>query len=90
MLPVVVGEARAARAVQASAILLVAASLAPAAAGLGFAYLIGAAAGGAYLLSRCAALVRAPGRATARAAFLASLVQLCAVLGGAMIDAAIG
>jgi len=33
--------------------------------------------------------VRRPGRETARAAFLASLVQLGAVLTGAMLDAAI-
>ena len=89
MLPVVVGDARAARTIFAGAVLLVAASLVPAAFGLGWIYLAAALAGGAFFLRRCAALVRQPGRETARAAFLASLVQLGAVLTGAMLDAAI-
>jgi heme o synthase len=89
MLPVVVGDARAARAILAGAVLLVAASLVPAAFGLGWIYLAAAAAGGAIFLRKCVALVRQPGRDTARAAFLASLLQLGAVLAGAMLDAAI-
>ena len=89
MLPVVVGEARAARAILASAWLLVLASLVPALFNLHLAYLAFAAAGGAYFLSRCHALVRRPGRMPARQAFLASLVQLSAVLLGAMADVAL-
>ena len=89
MLPVVVGDARAAGAIWVGAWLLVLASLLPATLGLGPLYLACAVAGGAHFLSRCGALRRAPGPATARAAFLASLVQLCAVLGGAMADAAL-
>jgi protoheme IX farnesyltransferase len=89
MLPVVVGDARAARAIFASAALLVLASLAPAFYGLGALYLASAAAGGAFFLLRCSALVQRPGRETARAAFLASLVQLSAVLFGAMADVAL-
>jgi protoheme IX farnesyltransferase len=89
MLPVVVGDARAARAIFAGAVLLVAASLVPAAFGLGWTYLALAAAGGAFFLRKCVALVRQPGRESARAAFLASLLQLGAVLAGAMLDAAI-
>ena len=89
MLPVVVGDARAARAILAGAVLLVAASLVPAAFGLGWTYLAGAAAGGAFFLRKCVALVCQPGRETARAAFLASLLQLSAVLTGAMLDAAL-
>ena len=89
MLPVVVGDERAARAIFASALLLVAASLVPAAYGLGWIYLAAAAAGGLHFLLRCHALVRRPARVTARAAFLASLAQLGAVLAGAMLDAAI-
>ena len=89
MLPVVVGDARAARAILASAVLLVAASFVPAAYGLGWIYLAAAAAGGLHFLLRCHALVRRPARGTARAAFLASLAQLGAVLAGAMLDAAI-
>jgi protoheme IX farnesyltransferase len=87
MLPVVVGDARAARAIHASAWLLVAASLVPFFFSMGAIYLASAAAGGAFFLLRCHALVRRPGRETARAAFLASLVQLGAVLAGAMLDA---
>jgi len=89
MLPVVVGDARAARAIFASAVLLVAASFVPAAFGLGWIYLAAAAAGGLHFLLRCHALVRRPARATARAAFLASLAQLGAVLAGAMLDVAL-
>jgi protoheme IX farnesyltransferase len=89
MLPVVVGDARAARAIFASAVLLVAASLVPAAYGLGWIYGAFAAAGGAFFLLRCRSLVRRPTRLAARAAFLASLAQLGAVLIGAMLDAAL-
>jgi len=89
MLPVVVGDARAARAIFASAALLVAASLMPAAFGLGWIYLACAAAGGFVFLRRCRILVQRPARDTARAAFLASLVQLGAVLAGAMLDVAL-
>ena len=90
MLPVVVGNARASRAILASAVLLVAASVVPFFFNLKLLYLVSAAAGGAYFLLRCLALVRRPGRETARAAFLASLVQLGAVLAGAMADVAMG
>ena len=89
MLPVVVGDARAARAIFASAVLLVVASFVPAAYGLGWLYLACAAAGGFLFLQRCRTLVQRPGRDTARAAFLASLAQLGAVLAGAMLDAAL-
>ena len=89
MLPVVVGDARAARAIQLSAWLLVAASLLPFFFSMGITYLASAVAGGAFFLVRCNALVRQPGRATARAAFLASLVQLAAVLFGAIADVAL-
>jgi protoheme IX farnesyltransferase len=89
MLPVVVGDARAAQAILASAALLVLASLVPFLFSLGWAYLIAAAAGGLYFLLKCVRLARRPNRVTARAAFLASLVQLCAVLFGAMLDVGI-
>jgi protoheme IX farnesyltransferase len=89
MLPVVVGDARAAKAICASAWLLVLASLVPAFFGLHFVYAGFAAAGGAFFLARCHALVRRPGRMPARKAFLASLVQLSAVLLGAVADVAL-
>jgi len=89
MLPVVVGDARAARAIFAGAWLMVGASLVPGLLSLGTVYLVSAAAGGTLFLLRCRALVQRPGRDTARAAFLASLLQLGAVLAGAMADVAL-
>jgi protoheme IX farnesyltransferase len=89
MLPVVVGDAKAARAILASAVLLVLASVVTGFFGLGFTYLAAASAGGAFFLARCWRLVREPSRLRARAAFHASLVQLCAVLFGAMLDVAL-
>lgn len=87
MLPAVVGEARAARAVLAGTILLVAASLVPAFTGLSWPYAITAIASGAYFLRKSVALVRAPSRQTAMANFHASLVQLTLLLTAAIVDA---
>jgi heme o synthase len=87
MLPVVVGDARAARAILIGAALLVGASLVPAAFGLGWIYLAAAALGGYWFLLKCWRLVQRPGREAALASFRASLVQLCAVLLGAILDA---
>jgi len=85
MLPVVVGDARA---ILSGAALLVGASLVPAAFGLGWIYLAAALSGGVWFLLKCRSLLERPGRETALASFRASLVQLCAVLLGAMLDAA--
>ena len=87
MLPVVVGIPRAARAVFAGAVLVVAASFVPALLGMGVVYLTAAAAGGAYLVVKAAALARAPDRASALAAFHASLIQLTVLLVAAIADA---
>ena len=89
MLPVVVGDARCARVILGSAVVLVASTLMPALYGLGWVYLAAAIAGGTYFLATCVALVRSPGRGTARASFRASLVQLSLVLFGAIADAAL-
>ena len=89
MLPVVVGDARCARVILGSALVLVASTLMPALHGLGWVYLAAAMAGGTYFLATCVALVRNPGRGTARASFRASLVQLSLVLFGAIADAAL-
>ena len=89
MLPVVVGDARAARAIFAGAVLLVGASLVPAVAGLGPIYSVFAVFGGAWFLLKCWRLLRHPGRAAATSSFRASLVQLSAVLAGAILDAAL-
>lgn len=89
MLPVVVGDARCARVILGSAAVLVASTLMPAFHGLGWVYVAAAVAGGAYFLTTCVALMRNPGRGTARASFRASLVQLSLVLFGAIADAAL-
>jgi len=87
MLPVVVGDARAARAILAGTLLLVAASLVPAWQGLSWIYGITAVASGAYFLKKSVDLARAPSRATAMANFHASLVQLTLLLAAAIVDA---
>jgi protoheme IX farnesyltransferase len=86
MLPVVVGDGPAARAILANTVLLVVASLVPGFVGLGAIYLGCAAIGGAFFLWRAARLVRDPGRGNAMRCFLASLVQLLLVLTGAILD----
>lgn len=89
MLPVVVGNRTASRAVLGNTVLLVAASIAPWFFGLGWFYLAGALLGGGLFLWRGIALVRSPDGKTARQAFHASLVQLSLLLLGALIDRAI-
>jgi protoheme IX farnesyltransferase len=90
MLPVVAGDARAARAVLIATLLLVAVSLLPVLFGAGSIYLAGAVAGGAYFILRAAALSRSPSRRTAMASFLASLLQLSLLLIAASADTVLG
>lgn len=87
MLPVLVGEERAARIVALNTAALVGVSLLPAAFGLGWLYLAGAALGGGYFLYKTLELVREPGPQRAMAAFHASLVQLTLMLTAGVIDA---
>jgi protoheme IX farnesyltransferase len=87
MLPVVVGDQRAAWIVFASTVALVAASLAPLAYGAGWLHALGAVGGGGWFLRKSWLLARRPTRSTAIASFLASLVQLSALLAGATLDA---
>jgi protoheme IX farnesyltransferase len=87
MLPVVVGDERAARAILAGTLLLVAASLVPAWHGLSWIYALTAVASGAYFVKKSIDLARAPSRATAMANFHASLVQLTLLLTAAIVDA---
>jgi len=89
MLPVVVGNARAARAVLVSAATLVASTLVPAFVGMGWLYLGGALGGGVYLLVTSARLAAAPERRTAMANFHASLIQLTVLLVAAIADSAL-
>lgn len=86
MLPVVVGNQRAANIVLYSTWALVLASLLPVFFGAGWFYLIAAAGSGGYFIHRAKQLVAKQTRATAIASFLASLVQLSAVLAAACID----
>lgn len=87
MLPVVVGDQRAAQTVFVSTLLLVAASLLPAMFGLGPIYLAGAVIGGIWFIRKAWLLSRNPNRETAMSCFHASLAQLTLVLTTAIIDA---
>ncbi len=87
MLPVVVGNARAAQIVFASAVALVGVSLLPVFFGAGPIYFAGAAAGGAFFVRKAWHLARAPSRKTAMSSFHASLAQLSLLLVAAMGDA---
>jgi protoheme IX farnesyltransferase len=89
MLPVVVGDTRAARAVLAGAAMVVAASLVPMLFGMGWLYLAAALGGGAYLLTNSARLALAPNRRAAMVNFHASLVQLTLLLVAAIADVAL-
>jgi protoheme IX farnesyltransferase len=86
MLPVVVGEERAARIVLASAVVLALVALLPAFFGMGPIYLAAALGGGAYLLGKSARLARRPGRTAAMANFRASLVYLGLLLGAVLAE----
>ncbi|MDD5175609.1 MAG: heme o synthase [Sterolibacterium sp.] len=87
MLPVVIGEARAARVVFFSALLLVAASLLPAWSGCGVIYLGGAVAGGGYFLVKAWQLAQNPSKKTAMSSFFASLLQISLLLLATILDA---
>ncbi len=86
MLPVVVGDAAAARIILVHTIALVLVSLLPLAFGMGYIYLAGALAGGGLFIWRSVALARDPGVETAMANFHASLVQLGLLLTAAIVD----
>jgi protoheme IX farnesyltransferase len=89
MLPVVKGDAFAARAILAHAVVLVTLSLALAAFRPGWIYLGFAAVGGALFVREALRLVAAPSRQTAMRCFHSSLAQLSLLLVGAMLDAAV-
>ena len=86
MLPVVVGNEKAAWTIFYSTVALVAASFLPLFFGLGWIYFVGAATGGALFLMKSWQLVRSPERKAALASFHASLIQLTLVLVGAIAD----
>jgi protoheme IX farnesyltransferase len=87
MLPVVVGDARAARVVFASTLALVGVSLLPVFFGAGPVYFAGALIGGAHFVRKAWHLARTPSRKTAMSSFHASLLQLSLLLVAAIIDA---
>lgn len=87
MLPVVVGDAKAAWIILAHTVAVVLASLVPAFYGLGGLYLAAALAGGAWFIFRSAQLVRDPTPRAAMSNFFASLIQLSLLLAGAIADA---
>lgn len=86
MLPVIIGDAAAARVIFAHTLTLVGLSLLLPLFGAGWIYLAGAAAGGAYFVRASWRLVRRPGPETARDSFRASLVQLGVLLLAAVAD----
>jgi protoheme IX farnesyltransferase len=90
MLPVVVGDARAAWIILAHTAAVVSVSLLPFFFGLGWIYLAGATLGGGLFLARSIALVRAPGPESALANFHASLAQLGLLLAAAIADGWVG
>lgn len=86
MLPVVVGNERAARIVLVNTLMLVAASILPFFYGLGWIYLLGALVGGGYFLYRNLQMVDRPTPRSALLCFFASLVQLATLLIAAVAD----
>lgn len=86
MLPVVKGDAAAARVILINTVVLCAVSLLPFLFDMGWIYLAGALAGGLYFVYRSIQLVATPTRSAAMKCFAASLVQLSAVLLAAMVD----
>jgi len=86
MLPVVIGDRRAAWVSLAHTIPLTILSLIPFAYGMGWIYLAGAALGGIYFVAKSVELVRNPGPEAASSAFRASLIQLTLLLLAAMAD----
>lgn len=87
MLPVVFGEERASRIVLTSSIALAIASALPIVAGAGWIYLAGAVPGSLWFVYKAWSLVKLQNRKAAISCFLASLVQLNAVLIFACVDA---
>jgi len=86
MLPLVVGDRRAAQTIFVSTLALVAASLLPLCFGLGVIYALGAVAGGGLFIVKAWRLTRDPQRQTAMACFHASLAQLSFLLLAAIVD----
>jgi protoheme IX farnesyltransferase len=89
MLPVVVGDAMAAKIILAHTLAVVAVSLVPVMYGMGVIYLAGALIGGAIFIRRSVELVRDPSRQAASRNFQASLLQLGLLLTATIADGAL-
>lgn len=87
MLPVVVGDRKAAQVIFVNTVMLVAVSLLPVWYGMGWIYAVGACAGGALFLYKNVLLLREPTVQMARSNFHASLIQLTLLLAAAIADA---
>ena len=86
MLPVIVGNQRAAQVVMINTIILVVISLLPSLFEMGWIYLLFAGAGGALFIYRNYQMILDPSPRVAMKNFLASLVQLVLLLVGAVLD----
>jgi len=86
MLPLVIGDRRAAWVILAHTVVLALLALVPVAYGMGWIYLAGAVVGGGMFVRTGIALVRDPGAKTAMTNFHASLMQLALLLLAAIAD----
>jgi protoheme IX farnesyltransferase len=86
MLPVIVSERAWTAAILTHTLVLVSISLIPLCLGSGFIYGIGAGSGGAIFIWKSFVLYRAPSRRSAIENFLASLLQLCLLIAGVVLD----
>jgi protoheme IX farnesyltransferase len=87
MLPVVKGDAVAAKIILINTVALVVVSILPVFYGMGWIYLAGALLGGLYFIYKSVLLVGDPTPKIAISCFLASLVQLSVLLVAAIVDA---
>jgi len=86
MLPVIIGDEKAAKVILFNTLLLVTTSIVPFFYEMGITYLIFAVSGGAFFIYKNIQLVMNTNKKTAMGCFFASLFQLAAVLFGAMLD----
>jgi protoheme IX farnesyltransferase len=86
MLPVIIGNRRCAQVVLVNTLMLVAISIMPFFYGMGWIYLISAAAGGGFFIFHNILMVRDPSPRVAMKSFFASLLQLVLLLIGAVVD----
>ncbi len=89
MLPVVIGDQKAAKIIFINTLLLVTASIIPFFYEMGVVYLVFAVSGGAYFIYKSILLMQDTNKKSAMACFFSSLIQLSAVLAGIMIDSLI-